>query len=205
MIELTGDWELAERILAASPAAVNKACRQAVHQEAVHFEGLVIKHLSAGPPPTLSPWTVKMRKSRGGGGGDKPLNATGDMLGSVSVTPNTTASTEKWIGIPRSASAHGGQVVRLAEVHEFGATFVLWITPKMRRFLFGVLLKDEPKIQGPRKAGTSGKRYLVIHIPARPFIVPAFEEGAQQAQKRFEARIFKLLEPTMSGGGSGTP
>ena len=196
-IEKTGDWELAERILASAPREIDRAMAKAVHQEALHFERLVKLRLQSGPPPPLSPWTIAGRKSGGGKGGDKPLNASGDMLGSISVVPNTIKEPEKFIGIPRAATGHNGQVMNLADIHEFGRTIVIRVTPKMRRFLFGVLLKNMPAGGGGKGGG--GKKIMVIRIPARPFIVPAFEEGAKEAQGRFEARMFKLLEPAMNG------
>lgn len=198
-IEKTGDWELAERILAATPRELERAIGKAVHQEALHFERLVKLRLQAGPPPPLSPWTVAGRKTGSGKGGDKPLNASGDMLGSISVVPNSVGESEKFIGIPRAATGHGGNVMNLADIHEFGRSITVRFTPKMRRFLFGVLLKNLPAGGGGSSGSGTGKRFLVIRIPARPFIVPAFEEGAKEAQGRFEARMFRLLEPVMKG------
>lgn len=197
-VEVTGDWELAERILNASDKILERALKKAVHQESIHFEALVIDKLSAGPPPPLSPWTVATRKKGQGKGGDKPLNASGDMLGSVKDMPDH-AALEKFIGIPRSAPGHNGDVVRLAEIHEFGVTFTVRVTPKMRKFLFASMPES---MKGAKHPTGSGKKFLVIHIPARPFIRPAFEEGAREALPRFEARLFKLLEPVMKGTAS---
>lgn len=181
-VSRTGNWVMAKKILASAPADVQTAIKQAVYQEGHHFERLVKKAIGRGPPPPLA--GGKRKGSGPGKGGSKPLNASGEMKGSVTVLP-TTPALEVFIGIPR-ASARG---VRLAEIHEFGKTIVMDMTPKMRKFFFGVLFKGEQRKGG----GGTGKGFIVIHIPARPFIRPAFAEGAVGSQERFEARLIKLL------------
>lgn len=192
IIHKIGEWKEAQELLKAGPERINKALKKAIAQEGLHFTKLIKQNIQKGLDPPL--------KSAGGGrdksgrflktgrkGGSKPLIATGDLLGSItSITSDNGLSA--FVGIPRAARGHQGQVVRLAAIHEFGATIVVKITEKMRRFLFGVLFKDKKPKGTPNKRG-----FLIIHIPARPFVRPAFEEGAKGAAERFIGRLAKLL------------
>jgi phage gpG-like protein len=182
-IKLVGDWKLAAKILNAAPGDIEKAIEQAVRLEALVLEGAIKRNIQRGPPPPLSPLTRKTRK--GAKGGSKPLNATGGLLGAVTVVQK---GDEAFIGIPRSAGKYN-----LAVTHEQGRTIVLNMTDKMRRFLFGVLFKGSPPKAGP------GTRIIVIRIPARPFVQPAFAAEAPKSQQRFQEHLAKLL-----GGSLGS-
>jgi hypothetical protein len=63
------------------------------------------------------------------------------------------------------------------------------MTPKMRRFLFAMLRKAgiEPTSSG------GGKGVVVIRIPPRPFLRPAFESFSKGVQKRFLRRIARSM------------
>jgi len=194
-VKFTGDWVLARKLLRAGPAAVEKAMVEALHGEALHFEKAIKKTIQGGLGPPLK---------RGGGGrnasgqfvksgragGSKPLIATGDLLGSITVV-TAQGGRAAFIGIPRSATAHGGRVVRLAEIHEFGRTIVIRLTEKMRRFLFAVLFKDSPR--GGSGSGAVKRGFIIVHIPARPFIRPTFAREAPGAQERFVKRVARAL------------
>jgi hypothetical protein len=191
-VRLKGDWKLAKQLLAHAPQEIQEALKKSLKQEAHHFEAAVKRKIQAGPPPPLK--NGKRFGKGGGKGGSKPLNATGDLLGSVTVVESGDGK-RMFIGIPRSAKGHGGQVVRLAETHEFGKTIVIRLTEKMRRFLFGVLFKGRPSTG----KGTSSKGFIIVRIPARPFVRPAFAEQAPGAGERFLKRLAKNL-----GGRYGT-
>lgn len=106
-----------------------------------------------------------------------PLVRTGELRDSVmyEVGPNTAVvfSTMEW----------------LAMIHEFGASWTM--TDAQRRFLFGVVFKDEGAPTGrPRASWGNG----VITIPARPLwrTVANTEEGTVNAiiESYLEPRIF---------------
>ena len=61
------------------------------------------------------------------------------------------------------------------------------ILPAMRRFIFALLRKagEEPR-------GGSGKGVVIINVPARPFLRPAFKKFSQGSQARFLARVAAL-------------
>ena len=186
VIAKTGQWKLAQAILQSTPDDLTKATKQALYQEGLHFVRAIKAIIHRGPTPPLA---LGKRREGPGRGGSKPLNASGDLLASVTAEPQG-ASDSVFVGVPRTAQGHGGQVVRLAETHEFGKTIVQEMTPKMRKFLFGVLFRDSP-----RKAGKGTRGLLVIHIPARPFIRPAFEAESPKS----EDRVFRRLAHVLNG------
>ena len=98
---------------------------------------------------------------------------------------------EVFVGVLRKARGKGGSsLANVAEIHEFGAgPFVVPMTPKMRRFLFALLKKAgvEPSNSG------GGKGVVVIQIPPRPFLRPAFEAFKKGVQKRFLQRIAQAI------------
>jgi hypothetical protein len=116
---------------------------------------------------------------------------------------------EVFIGVPRKAKSEDGRsVVDIAELHEYGGPpVVIPITPKMRRFL-AVLAKQ----QGIIPNGT-GSGVVVVQVPARPWLRPAFEEWRKGAQNRFLERVawemgFGMRPPgvrgqPLAGGASG--
>lgn len=176
-VKQIGDWKLAEKICKAAPGDIKKAMEKAIGLEAQHLAGVIKRNIQRGPSPALSKLTQKSRK--GAKGGSKPLNASGDLLGSVTVVQQ---GAEAFIGIPRSSGRYN-----IAVTHEQGRTIVLNMTDKMRRFLFGVLFKGSPPKPG------SGTRVIVVHIPARPFVQPAFDAETPKSGERFEANMARLL------------
>jgi len=174
-----GDWRKAAAVLATYPDYIKRAVPKAIRLEAEFMVGEIKRNIQAGPPPPLAALTAKRRK--GGKGGSKPLNASGDLLGAVTVVQRSQAYTA-FVGVPRASGKYN-----IAVTHEQGRTIVLNMTEKMRRFLFGVLFKGEPAKPG------SGTGIITIRIPARPFVRPAFEANAAGAAARFEANLAALL------------
>ena len=129
----------------------------------------------------LSPWTVAKRKLLRRGG-TKALIQRGDLLGSIGVVK---AGDEVFVGVPRSV-ANGEKLVRLAEVHEFGTDpIIIPITPGMRRII-ALIAKKLGRNTGTRGAGSGA---IVVQIPARPFIRPAFERWKIGVRERMIRRI----------------
>ncbi len=190
----TGAWLSAKNALSADMAG---AVRAALAQEAEFMADKVRDALARGPHEKLSPLTLRARRLGLGGGGQKfqgtkPLLRSRDLYNSIAAVPNAS-STAFHVGVPRAARARNGQsLARLADIHERGRTIVMALTPKMIRFLFGVLLKGAPKREGNEKG--KGTKVLVIHIPARPFLGPAFAKWGPTALPRFEKNLLRELK-----------
>jgi hypothetical protein len=74
-------------------------------------------------------------------------------------------------------------------VHEYGTDPILIpITPAMRRFLFALLRQA-----GRAPSGGSGRGVVVVQVPARPFLRPAFDRFRHGVEKRFLARVASQL------------
>ncbi len=146
-------------------------------------DGLTSQAPGGGPslaPP--APLTLAARKLKGFGG-TKALVVRSDLRNSIAVVADGDAV---FVGVPRSARGKGGAaLVRVAEVQEFGsAPTVVPLTPAMRRFLF-LLLRRAGEV--PRGGPSSG--VLVVRVPARPFLRPAFDAFRKGAGPRFLRRI----------------
>jgi hypothetical protein len=122
-----------------------------------------------------------------GRGGTKALIVGGDLRNSIVAV---VRGDEALFGVLRSARGKEGQVlVNVAEVQELGAGPILIpMTPAMRRFLFALLRKA-----GEEPSGGSGRGVVVVSIPARPFLRPAFKVFSKGAQRRFLDRVAGLL------------
>jgi len=191
MVARTGDWALARQVLSAAPARLRRAIGTAVRQEAHALRNAVVQGLTSQAPggepmKPPSPLTLAARQFKGFGG-TKALLVRGDLRNSVSVV---VKGDEAFIGVLRSARSGGGEsLANLAEVHEFGGPpVVIPITPKMRRFLFALLRKA-----GQDTTGGDGRGVVVVQVPARPFLRPAFNRFRQGADRRFLERVAKEL------------
>ena len=179
----TGDWALARKLLARGPARLKGAIGAALAQEAQLLrkqivEGLTNQAPGGQPILPLAATTLAARKLKGFGG-SKALLRRGDLRSSITVVVD---GDQAFIGIKRGAKG----AVDVAQIQEFGAgPFVIPLTPRMRRFLFAVLRTAGAE---PRGDG-SGKGVVVIRIPPRPVLRPAFEAFQRGAQTRFLRRV----------------
>ncbi len=173
-LDLRGDWDKAKGALAVK---LKPLIREATLQEAALGERIMKRFITdaggKGWVAPLSPWTVASRKlSRPAIKGTKPLIARGDMRNSIT---HKVSGGQAFVGILKAAKSKDGKSLHdLAALHEKGKTIVIRITPKMRRFM-AILART---VHGGSKKGGSGgggKQFLVVHIPARPFIGPSFE------------------------------
>jgi len=189
-VQKTGDWAVARRILRAGPIRFKAAVGTALRQEAQLLRNEIVQGLTKQAPggqPLVppSPLTLAAREMKWRGG-TKALLVRGDLRNAVSAI---VQGDEAISGVPRRARAQGGKaLVDVAQVQEFGkGPIIVPMTPAMRRFLFALLRKAD---QQPK--GGSGKGVVVINIPARPFLRPAFKKFSQGAQARFLARVAAL-------------
>lgn len=187
----TGDWARARQLLAAGPQRLRSAIGVAIRQEAQGLRNEIVQGLTSQAPggepiKPPAPLTLAARQLDGFGG-TKALLVRGDLRNSITVI---VEGDEAFIGVPRSARSSGGEsLVDLAQLHEYGGPpVVIPITPKMRRFLFALLRQA-----GKEPTGGSGRGVVVVQVPARPFLRPAFEKFREGASRRFLERVAQQL------------
>ncbi|MCK6544228.1 hypothetical protein L6R52_00010 [Myxococcota bacterium] len=190
-VSRTGDWARARRLLTAAPQRLQAAIGTAVRQEAHALRNEIVQGLTSQAPggETLkppSPLTIAARQLEGFGG-TKALIVRGDLRNSITVI---VQGDEAFIGVSRSArSKDGASMVDLAKLHEFGGPpVIIPMTPKMRRFLFALLRQA-----GKEPTGGSGRGVIVVQVPARPFLRPAFDKFREGASRRFLERVAREL------------
>ncbi|ACY13458.1 phage virion morphogenesis protein [Haliangium ochraceum] len=192
----TGDWAAARRLLQAAPARLERAVGTALRQEAQALRTKIVQGLTKQAPggePLKPPSALTLAaRKRAGRGGSKALLVRGDLRNAITTI---VRGDEAFIGVPRKARGKDGtSLVDVARVQEFGeGPIVIPMTPAMRRFLFALLREA-----GETPRGGSGKGVVVVHIPARPFLRPAFRALAKGAQKRFLGRVAAQMK---LGGG----
>ena len=187
----TGDWARARQLLAAGPQRLRSAIGVAIRHEAQVLRNEIVQGLTSQAPggepiKPPAPLTLAARQLEGFGG-SKALLVRGDLRNSITVI---VEGDEAFIGVPRSARSSGGEsLVDLAQLHEYGGPpVVIPITPKMRRFLFALLRQA-----GKEPTGGSGRGVVVVQVPARPFLRPAFERFREGASRRFLERVAQQL------------
>lgn len=217
---MTGSWGAAVKI-ANQSTRLKKAIDHAVAQEAHQIRRDIIKGITEQAPggrafDPLSQLTLALRKVKGFRG-KKILIVTAGLRNSVTV--NKKATGKYWVGVQRSArSKDGKSLANVAAVQELGATVVVRVTPKMKKFLMmalrksGIGTREKGRDRGGRfkkskfvasGAGQITSGVLVIKIPARPFMRPVIERAASNpvaVQRRFTQRIAQDM-----GIGFGVP
>ena len=190
-VSRTGDWARARRLLTAAPQRLQAAIGTAVRQEAHALRNDIVQGLTSQAPggeplKPPSPLTIAARQLEGFGG-SKALIVRGDLRNSITVI---VQGDEAYIDVSRSArSKDGASMVDLAKLHEFGGPpVIIPITPKMRRFLFALLRKA-----GKEPTGGGGRGVIVVQVPARPFLRPAFDKFREGASRRFLERVAREL------------
>lgn len=190
-VSRTGDWARARRLLTAAPQRLQAAIGTAVRQEAHALRNEIVQGLTSQAPggeplKPPSPLTIAARQLEGFSG-SKALIVRGDLRNSITVI---VQGDEAFIGVSRSArSKDGASMVDLAKLHEFGGPpVIIPMTPKMRRFLFALLRQA-----GKEPTGGSGRGVIVVQVPARPFLRPAFDKFREGASRRFLERVAKEL------------
>ena len=199
--KMTGDWAMAKRILAGGPARLKGTIETTVRQEAQLLRREIVQGITRQAPGgeafrPLSPLTLAARKMKGRGG-TKALMVHGDLRNAISAIVRGDAA---FIGVPRKARGKDGKtVVDVARVHEFGSgPIVIPMTPAMRRYLFVLLRKAGVK---PTKG--SGRGVVVVRVPPRPFLRPAFRQFQRGAQRRFLGRVASLMGLAAGSAPSG--
>ena len=198
-VRKTGDWAVARRLLAGGPVKLKAAVGTALRQEAQLLRKEIVQGITRQAPggeslKPPSPLTLAARQMKGRGG-TKSLMVSGDLRNGIATI---VKGDEAFVGVPRKARGKDGKsLVDVAQVQEFGAgPIIIPMTPAMRRFLFALL-----RVAGESGGGGSGKGVVVIQIPARPFLRPAFKVFQKGVQKRFLGRVAGLVGLASGGGG----
>lgn len=198
-VRKTGDWAVARRLLAGGPLKLKAAVGTAFRQEAQLLRKEIVQGITRQAPggesiKPPSPLTLAARQLKGRGG-TKALMVSGDLRNGIAAI---VKGDEAFVGVPRKARGKDGKsLVDVAQVQEFGAgPIIIPMTPAMRRFLFALL-----RVAGESGGGGSGKGVVVVQIPARPFLRPAFKVFQKGVQKRFLARVAGLMGLSAGGGG----
>lgn len=226
---LVGAVDEVRRIVTGAGPRFQTAVRQQLLKEAHYLRGEMVKGIASQAPggqafAALSPMTLASRRL-GGFGGTKALIRSGGLRGAISVVhvPGSGGiGGAVFVGVHRSARSENGSgksLVNIADIQEYGRTFSITITPKMRKFL-GMLHKEAGaaaaknapltrNAKGQFKRGTVAKKKkgsssgkITITIPARPFVRPVMATAGDPAavRKRFVLGLAKAL-----GGDFGMP
>jgi hypothetical protein len=147
-------------------------------------QGLTDQAPGGEPIRPLAATTLAARRLDGFEG-DKALLRRADLRNAISVTVRNLAA---FVGVPRK-TVHGKSLADIAKMNEFGfGPIVIAVTEAMRRFLFA-LFRELGGGSGGGSEGSGGDGVVVIHIPPRPFLQPAFDKWRRGARERFLRRI----------------
>jgi hypothetical protein len=156
--------------------------------------------------PALSPVTLAIRKFEGFKG-TKMLQVTRDLVGSIAVVEMKGEG--GFVGVARSkARKDGKDPVNIALAQEQGFETKVAFSAKQRRYLFAALAaagmaKDPPA--GAAKG--SGATTVLIRVPPRPFLAPAFETYGkpEDVARSIQARVARSMANALGrpdGGGA---
>jgi hypothetical protein len=207
---LTGDWLAARRILANAGPRVRRAIDQAVLQEAHFMRGKIVEGLREQAPGgqpfrPLADSTIRVRAFKRFRG-TKALLVRGDLRNSITVERDRDGA---FVGVLRTARGRNGMpLANVAELNEFGSRpIVIRVTPKMRAFLAAALRGSGSSGGGGGGGGGSGPGFIVVQIPARPFIRPVQDRyfgDRSEVRDRFLGRIAVILGGDFGGPGGGS-
>ena len=194
-VRRTGEWDKARRLLAAGPSRLRDASEQLLHQEAQRLRSDIVRGITAQAPggkdlKPPSPLTLAARRLKRRGG-TKALVVRGDLRNGITAI---VRGGQAFIGVPRKARDKSGRpLFDVAQVQEFGAgPIVIPITPAMRRYLRA--LHREAGLNRSRGRSRGGRRgVVVISIPPRPFLRPAFDQFRRDVGKRVLATVGRQL------------
>ncbi|HET6346251.1 MAG TPA: hypothetical protein VFH51_15060 [Myxococcota bacterium] len=189
-IRKTGDWAAAINGVGRAAKTFRRRAEKAVHQEAQHLRMLTVQGLTRQAPGgasirPLAKLTLATRQLRGFGG-TKALIHRGDLRNSLRAVLREDSA---WVGVLRQAKAKEGRsLVDVAKVQEFGlAPVVVKLTPRMRWYLMALLraagVRRKPRALRP------GPGYIIVTIPPRPFLRPAWEQFQRGLKERFAKRL----------------
>jgi hypothetical protein len=165
-----------------------------LRQEAQRLRSDIVRGITAQAPggkefKPPSPLTLAARRLKRRGG-SKALIVRGDLRNGITAV---IRGAQAFIGVPRKARDKSGRpLVDVAQVQEFGAgPIVIPVTPAMRRYLRA--LYREAGLSGSRGRGRGRRGVVVISIPPRPFLRPAFDQFRRDVGKRVRDTVGRQL------------
>jgi len=162
--------------------------REAEGLRAEIVDGLTNQAPGGHPIEPLAATTLAARRLEGFDG-TKALIRRADLRNAITVT---VRGLRAFVGVPRK-TVHGKDLADIAQMNEFGfGPIVIAMTDGMRRFLFA-LLREAGSDVGTGHGGGGGTGMVIVHIPARPFLRPAFELWRAGARERFLKRVGRGL------------
>jgi hypothetical protein len=189
----TGDWTRARDLIAKLPQEGARAFRGAVLQEAHQLRKQIVEGLNTQAPggqplKPLDDLTRAARRLRRFTG-TKALIRRGDLRNGIAVIETGRAI---FVGIPRSAvSQDGRSLLDIATIQENGTDpIIIPITPRMRRFL-AVLYREAGR--DLPTGGGGGRGVVVVQVPPRPFLRPAFDRFRAGLERRILERTARGL------------
>ncbi len=198
-VQRTGDWIRARSLLGTLPAELGAAVEKALRQEGQLLRREIVEGITRQAPGgeamrPLAATTIAARLLRGFSG-TKALIWRADLRNAIS---SIYERGQVFVGVPRKARDRQGRpTVDIAELNEFGSDpIVVRVTAKMRRFLAALYARAGAPAQ---EGSGSGGGFVVLRIPPRPYLRPAFEKFRQGVDRRFVARVAGLLG--LGGGG----
>jgi hypothetical protein len=145
--KLFGDWEKARTILN-NVAGVRAAIDSAVLAEAHYARREIVKGITKQSPGgkdflPLGKMTLLLRRARGFRG-TKALIVTATLRNAITVQP--AGRGRAFVGVLRTTQRPDGkELFNIARVHEMGATIVIRVTPRMRKWLMATLREGNAK------------------------------------------------------------
>jgi hypothetical protein len=165
-----------------------------LRQEAQRLRSDIVRGITAQAPggkefkpPSELTLAARRLKRRGG---SKALIVHGDLRNGITAV---IRGGQAFIGVPRKARDKSGRpLVDVAQVQEFGAgPIVIPVTPAMRRYLRALYREAGLSRSGRRGRGRRG--VVVISIPPRPFLRPAFAQFRRDVGKRVRDAVGRQL------------
>jgi hypothetical protein len=149
-------------------------------------EGLQRQAPGGHPLAPLSASTLATRALKGRAS-DRVLIERGELVRAVAKVVQRERA---FVGIRNSARGRSGRsLATIAQVHELGAMIRIRITPAMRRLLFAV-----SRVQGgPASRARPSSGFVVVRIPARQFLRPAFALATRDARPRVVSALARAL------------
>src|SRR3984957_1403182 len=172
-----GEWRRAAQLLRRAAGGMERSIDRALRAEAEGLRAEIVTGLTDQAPGglpirPLAATTFAARRLEGFAG-DKALLRRADLRNAISVTVRGLAA---FVGVPRK-TVHGKSLADIAKMNEFGfGPIVIAITQAMRRFLLALFRELGEGAGGGAEGAGGGDGVVIIHIPPRPFLRPAFDK-----------------------------
>lgn len=188
-----GQWDRARRMIAGAAGKLERAVQRSLRSEAERVRDAIREGLERQAPGgralrPLAPSTlaaralVRQRSTRA-------LIERGELQRALVdvVRPDSA-----FVGIRRRSRGRDGRpLAAIAQLHELGGTVRVRMTPSMRRFLFAMARASASQPTRSRTGRSAGA--IVIQIPARAFLRPAFEVAVRDARSRWLRGVGRAL------------